>query len=294
MRVFVKVLTVAISMAFSGCDNRRLPASSAAGQAGGCEGYGTEEHARRARSRLKEACLIREAAAAFGLRPRPAEQGGSQTLSKVATVCFGKYGEQEGLVNALCAPGQGRPRSSDGGQLDSCALSGRALSAVSTAAIPESEGETITEQPRKCQRRRRSLRAMLTPPFRPLGAASGRCSQGRHRRPRAQFRLRDRVLARAAADRVGSNGKGTGFEVNEGMLAVARRLRCRIDWRQGDAAELRFADGSYDVVVSQFALMYFPRSHRSARGDAKGLPARYCGLGAIRSRDGLCDPDGHR
>ncbi len=66
------------------------------------------------------------------------------------------------------------------------------------------------------------------------------------------------VLARAAADRVAAEGQVTGLDLNEGMLAVARRLRPKIDWRQGDATRLPFADESYDVVVSQFALMYFP------------------------------------
>lgn len=66
------------------------------------------------------------------------------------------------------------------------------------------------------------------------------------------------VLARAAADRVAVEGQVTGLDLNEGMLAVARRLRPKIDWRQGDATALSFADESYDVVMSQFALMYFP------------------------------------
>jgi SAM-dependent methyltransferase len=66
------------------------------------------------------------------------------------------------------------------------------------------------------------------------------------------------VLARAAADRVAADGRVTGLDLNAGMLAVARRLRPAIDWRRGDAARLPFADGSYDAVVSQFALMYFP------------------------------------
>ena len=67
------------------------------------------------------------------------------------------------------------------------------------------------------------------------------------------------VLARAAADRVAAAGQVTGLDRNDGMLAVARRLQPQIDWRQGDdAIQLPFADGSYDVVMSQFALMYFP------------------------------------
>lgn len=64
------------------------------------------------------------------------------------------------------------------------------------------------------------------------------------------------VLARAAADRVGED-RVTGLDLNEGMLAVARRLRPQLDWCQGDAIALPFTNASYDVVLSQFALMYF-------------------------------------
>jgi SAM-dependent methyltransferase len=66
------------------------------------------------------------------------------------------------------------------------------------------------------------------------------------------------VLARTAADRVAAESQVTGLDRNAGMLAVARRLRPKIDWRQGDATALPFADASYDVVMSQFALMYVP------------------------------------
>jgi SAM-dependent methyltransferase len=66
------------------------------------------------------------------------------------------------------------------------------------------------------------------------------------------------VLAREAAARVGPSGRVTGLDLNPGMLAVARRLRPEIDWRQGDALDLPFADHAFDVVVSQFALMFFP------------------------------------
>lgn len=66
------------------------------------------------------------------------------------------------------------------------------------------------------------------------------------------------VLARAAADRVGADGRVTGLDLNAGMLAVARRLRPQVDWREGDATNLPFASNSFDAVVSQYALMYFP------------------------------------
>lgn len=66
------------------------------------------------------------------------------------------------------------------------------------------------------------------------------------------------VLARAAADHVADDDQVTGLDLNEGMLAVAGRLRPQINWRQGDATHLPFSDASFDVVMSQFALMYFP------------------------------------
>ena len=71
------------------------------------------------------------------------------------------------------------------------------------------------------------------------------------------------VLAREAVRRVGLEGQVVGLDLNEGMLAVAARTEPNIEWRQGDAASLPFEDASFDVVVSQFALMYFPERVRS-------------------------------
>jgi SAM-dependent methyltransferase len=66
------------------------------------------------------------------------------------------------------------------------------------------------------------------------------------------------VLAREALRRVGQEGQVVGLDLNQGMLAVAARTEPKIEWRQGDAASLPFEDTSFDVVISQFALMYFP------------------------------------
>jgi SAM-dependent methyltransferase len=73
------------------------------------------------------------------------------------------------------------------------------------------------------------------------------------------------ILARTAADRVGPTGTVSGLDLNAGMLAVARRLRPDIDWRQGDAADLPFPDGSFDVVLCQSALMFFPDATQALR-----------------------------
>jgi ubiquinone/menaquinone biosynthesis C-methylase UbiE len=66
------------------------------------------------------------------------------------------------------------------------------------------------------------------------------------------------VLAREALRRVGDDGQVVGLDLNEGMLAVAARTEPKVAWRSGDAASLPFEDASFDVVISQFALMYFP------------------------------------
>jgi ubiquinone/menaquinone biosynthesis C-methylase UbiE len=65
------------------------------------------------------------------------------------------------------------------------------------------------------------------------------------------------VLACAAAERVGPTGRVVGLDPNEQMLAVARRKSTAVTWRSGRAETLPFEDGSFDAVVSQFALMFF-------------------------------------
>ena len=65
------------------------------------------------------------------------------------------------------------------------------------------------------------------------------------------------VLTLAVADRVGPKGKVVGLDPNIDMLAVARRKSARIDWREGRAEQIPFADRSFDAAVSQFGLMFF-------------------------------------
>ena len=73
------------------------------------------------------------------------------------------------------------------------------------------------------------------------------------------------VLAREALRRVGQDGQVVGLDLNEGMLAVAGRMEPKVEWLLGDAASLPFEDASFDVVASQFALMYFPDRMASLR-----------------------------
>lgn len=65
------------------------------------------------------------------------------------------------------------------------------------------------------------------------------------------------VLAREARRRVGANGEVVGLDRNEWMFDVARRAAPEIDWVVGVAEKLPFSDAVFDVVVSQFGLMFF-------------------------------------
>lgn len=65
------------------------------------------------------------------------------------------------------------------------------------------------------------------------------------------------ILAREAAERMGSSEAIVGLDLAAGMLAVAERLAPSIEWHQGSAEHIPFPDGSFDAVVSQFGLMFF-------------------------------------
>jgi SAM-dependent methyltransferase len=77
------------------------------------------------------------------------------------------------------------------------------------------------------------------------------------------------IVARIAADRIAGQGRIVGVDINEGMLAVARRLRPDIDWQYGDAADLPFPDATFGVVLCQAALMFFPDRARALREMAR-------------------------
>jgi len=65
------------------------------------------------------------------------------------------------------------------------------------------------------------------------------------------------ALTVAAAERVRPGGAVLGLDANPEMLAVARRKHPDIEWVDGRAESLPFADMGFDAVVSQFGLMFF-------------------------------------
>jgi SAM-dependent methyltransferase len=69
------------------------------------------------------------------------------------------------------------------------------------------------------------------------------------------------LVARAAAERVGSAGRIIGVDLNSGMIAVARSLPspvgASIEWIECSALDLRLQDAAMDVVLCQQGLQFF-------------------------------------
>ena len=87
------------------------------------------------------------------------------------------------------------------------------------------------------------------------------------------------IVARTAADRIGA-ATVVGVDLNEAMLTVARRTRPDIEWRQGDVTALPFADDSFDVVLCQMALMFFP-DRLEALGEMRRVVRRAGKVGLV-------------
>jgi ubiquinone/menaquinone biosynthesis C-methylase UbiE len=70
------------------------------------------------------------------------------------------------------------------------------------------------------------------------------------------------VVARLAAQKVGTTGQVTGLDLNPGMLAVARALPpppgAPITWIECSAVAMQLGDATYDVVLCQQGLQFFP------------------------------------
>jgi ubiquinone/menaquinone biosynthesis C-methylase UbiE len=71
------------------------------------------------------------------------------------------------------------------------------------------------------------------------------------------------VVARAAAKRVGPGGHVVGVDLNPGMIAVARSLPATandaaIEWLERSALDLQLKNASFDVVLCQQGIQFFP------------------------------------
>ena len=69
------------------------------------------------------------------------------------------------------------------------------------------------------------------------------------------------VVTRALASRLADDARYTVTDLNQPMLdhaAAKQGADNRVTWRQADALHLPFNDDSFDAVICQFAVMFFP------------------------------------
>jgi len=70
------------------------------------------------------------------------------------------------------------------------------------------------------------------------------------------------IVTRRLVDRLRGRGSIVATDLNEAMIAHARAEMPvgagLVEWQPADATKLPFPDGSFDVVVCQFGLMFFP------------------------------------
>jgi SAM-dependent methyltransferase len=68
------------------------------------------------------------------------------------------------------------------------------------------------------------------------------------------------AVTRLLAEQVGPAGKVTGLDITPGMLAAARLAAPsqRIEWLEGSAVKMPLPDGTFDAVICQHGLQFFP------------------------------------
>ena len=66
------------------------------------------------------------------------------------------------------------------------------------------------------------------------------------------------IVTRLVREAVGSEGSVAGVDINPGMLAVAEQQTPGIEWYRAGADGLPLPDTSFDLVLSQLSLQFFP------------------------------------
>jgi ubiquinone/menaquinone biosynthesis C-methylase UbiE len=76
------------------------------------------------------------------------------------------------------------------------------------------------------------------------------------------------IVTRRLRDHLAPASRIVATDLNDAMIDYARRKfrpEENIEWKTADATELPFADESFDAVVCQFGIMFFPDKLRAAR-----------------------------
>src|SRR5690349_15930026 len=75
------------------------------------------------------------------------------------------------------------------------------------------------------------------------------------------------VVTRVLLDSLGSDVRLVVTDINPAMLGLARATidDSRVEWQTADALALPFEDGCFDVLVCQFAVMFYPDRAQAMR-----------------------------
>lgn len=83
------------------------------------------------------------------------------------------------------------------------------------------------------------------------------------------------IVARRTAPRVGDEGRVVGLDIDPDMLRVAEERAAAegitVEWHEGDAADLDFADDTFDLVLCQQGLQFFTDPAAALREAARVL-----------------------
>ena len=73
------------------------------------------------------------------------------------------------------------------------------------------------------------------------------------------------VVTRALASALGESTSIVATDLNQEMLdqACATGTKRNVEWRQADATQLPFPDKTFDAVVCQFGIMFFPEKSKA-------------------------------
>jgi ubiquinone/menaquinone biosynthesis C-methylase UbiE len=75
------------------------------------------------------------------------------------------------------------------------------------------------------------------------------------------------IVTQAIRERLGEETRLVATDLSEGMLKVAqtKTMTKKVEWKVADATSLPFKDNSFDMVVCQFGVMFFPDKEKAMK-----------------------------
>ncbi|MDP9004174.1 MAG: class I SAM-dependent methyltransferase [Verrucomicrobiota bacterium] len=102
---------------------------------------------------------------------------------------------------------------------------------------------------------------------------AARLDPARHRRV-LEIACGTGIVTRCLRERLASDANLVATDLNPAMLAFAQKTPVEnVTWREADATTLPFPDGSFDAVVCQFGVMFFPDKETAFRETHRVLSA---------------------